>query len=62
MTGITMLMSIAAIRQQNLTSDSEIRTALMKKIKVYNYVPPAWKRRMQWQLWTNTGKQGAEKK
>ena len=41
MTGITMLdESIAAIRQQNLASDGEIRTALMKKIKVYNYVPP----------------------
>jgi len=39
-TGICMLEeSIAAVREQNLTSDSEIREALMKKIKIYNYVP-----------------------
>lgn len=41
MTGITMLNeSIAAIRDQNLSHEMEIRAALMKKIKIYNYVPP----------------------
>lgn len=40
MTGITMLdESIADVRSQNLRSESEIRDALMKKIRVYNYVP-----------------------
>ena len=40
MTGITMLdESIAAIREQNPGSDTAIREALMKKIKIYNYVP-----------------------
>ncbi|PKG31558.1 hypothetical protein, partial [Methanoregula sp.] len=41
MTGITMLdESIAAVREQNLGNDSAISEALMKKIRVYNYVPP----------------------
>lgn len=41
MTGITMLdESIAAVREQNPGSDTAIREALMKKIKIYNYVPP----------------------
>jgi len=41
MTGITMLdESIAAVREQNPISDTAIREALMKKIKIYNYVPP----------------------
>ncbi len=41
MTGITMLdESIADVKARNLTSDQEIRAALMKKIRVYNYVPP----------------------
>ena len=40
MTGITMLdESIAAVREQNFGSDTAIREALMKKIKIYNYVP-----------------------
>jgi hypothetical protein len=40
MTGITMLdESIAAVMEQNLKNDSEIREALMKKIRIYNYVP-----------------------
>lgn len=40
-TGITMLdESIAAVREQNPGSDTAIREALMKKIKIYNYVPP----------------------
>jgi hypothetical protein len=41
-TGITMLdESIAAVRVQNLTSDPAIREALLKKVKVYNYIPPS---------------------
>ena len=40
LTGITMLdESIAEIRAQNYSTEPEIVTALMKKIKVYNYVP-----------------------
>lgn len=40
MTGITMLdESIAEVKAQNYESDSEIRSALLKKIRVYNYVP-----------------------
>ncbi|MDD1693254.1 MAG: hypothetical protein LUQ71_00870 [Methanoregula sp.] len=40
MTGITMFdESIAAVMEQDLRSDSEIREALMKKIRIYNYVP-----------------------
>lgn len=40
MTGITMLdESIADMREQNPDNDSAIREALMKKIKIYNYVP-----------------------
>jgi hypothetical protein len=41
-TGITMLdESIVAVRTQGLTCDAAIREALMKRVKVYNYVPPA---------------------
>ncbi len=41
MTGITMLdESIADVKSRNLTGDAEVREALMKKIRVYNYVPP----------------------
>jgi hypothetical protein len=41
MTGITMLdESIAAVREQNPGNDSRISEALMKKIRVYNYIPP----------------------
>lgn len=40
MTGITMLdESIAEVKAQNLASQPEILAALMKKIKIYNYVP-----------------------
>jgi hypothetical protein len=40
MTGITMLdESIAEIRVQNYGSDPEIRAALLKKIRIYNYIP-----------------------
>ena len=42
MTGITMLdESISAVRAQGVTGDPAIREALMKRVKVYNYVPPA---------------------
>ncbi len=40
LTGITMLdESIAEVRAQNPGSETEILAALMKKIKIYNYVP-----------------------
>jgi len=39
-TGITMLDEcIAEIKTQNLKSESEIRVALLKRVKVYNYIP-----------------------
>lgn len=42
LTGITMIdESIAAVRELGLTSDPAIRQTLMKRVKVYNYVPPA---------------------
>ena len=40
MTGITMLdESIAEVKEQNPGSEPEIRVALMKKIRIYNYIP-----------------------
>ncbi len=40
MTGITMLdESIAAVQEQNPGNDAGIREALLKKIRIYNYVP-----------------------
>ena len=40
LTGITMLdESIAEVKSQNLDREPEILAALMKKIKIYNYVP-----------------------
>ncbi|MDD4136585.1 MAG: hypothetical protein PHT99_01645 [Methanoregula sp.] len=40
MTGIVMLdESIATVMDQGLNGDREIREALMKKVRVYNYVP-----------------------
>ena len=40
MTGITMLdESIAAVKEQNLRNELEIHAALMKKIRIYNYIP-----------------------
>ena len=40
MTGITMLdESIADVKEQNLGSDPAIHEALMKKVRIYNYVP-----------------------
>jgi len=39
-TGITMLDEcIAEIKTQDLKSESEIRVALLKRVKVYNYIP-----------------------
>ena len=39
-TGITMLdESIAAVKDLDLKNDSEIQETLMKKIRIYNYVP-----------------------
>ena len=39
-TGITMVdETIAAVMDQGLNSDREIREALMKKVRVYNYIP-----------------------
>jgi hypothetical protein len=40
LTGITMLdESITEVKVQNLANEPEIVAALMKKIKIYNYVP-----------------------
>jgi hypothetical protein len=40
MTGITRLDEcIAEVRAQNYGSETEIRAALLKKIRIYNYVP-----------------------
>jgi hypothetical protein len=40
LTGIIMLdESIAEVKAQDLKSEPEILAALMKKIKIYNYVP-----------------------
>lgn len=40
MTGITMLdESIEEVMSQDPGSDQEIRAALMKKIRIYNYIP-----------------------
>jgi hypothetical protein len=40
MTGITMLdESIADVMKQNLGHDAATREALMKKIRIYNYIP-----------------------
>jgi hypothetical protein len=40
MTGIVMLdESIADVRAQNPGSEPEIRAALLKKIRIYNYIP-----------------------
>ncbi|PKL63860.1 MAG: hypothetical protein CVV32_11630 [Methanomicrobiales archaeon HGW-Methanomicrobiales-3] len=41
MTGITMLdETIADVKKQNPGNDSAVSEALMKKIRVYNYIPP----------------------
>ncbi len=40
-TGITMLdESIAAVKELGLANEPAVSEALMKKIRVYNYVPP----------------------
>jgi hypothetical protein len=39
-TGITMLDEcIADVKAQNLQSDADIQGILLKKVKVYNYIP-----------------------
>jgi hypothetical protein len=39
-TGIIMLdESIAEVKTQDLTSEPEIRAALLKRVEVYNYIP-----------------------
>lgn len=41
-TGITMLDEIIEeVKEMNLSSDQLIRQALLKKVKVYNYIPKA---------------------
>lgn len=40
-TGICMLDEcIAEVKTQDLRSEPEIRAAVLKRIKVYNYIPP----------------------
>jgi hypothetical protein len=40
-TGICMFDEcIAEVKTQDLTSEPEIRAAVLKRIKVYNYIPP----------------------
>jgi len=40
-TGICMLDEcIAEVKTQDLMSEQEIRAALLKRVKVYNYIPP----------------------
>ena len=41
-TGICMLDEcIAEVKLQQLSGETEIREALLKRVKVYNYVPPS---------------------
>ena len=41
MTGITMPdESIATVQELNLSGETAIREALMKKVRIYNYIPP----------------------
>ncbi|GAB6284438.1 MAG: hypothetical protein STSR0009_06380 [Methanoregula sp.] len=40
-TGLCMLDEcIAEVKQQDLQNEAEIRAVLMKRVKVYNYIPP----------------------
>ena len=40
-TGITLLDEcIAHVKMQDLKSEPEIKAALIKRVKVYNYIPP----------------------
>jgi hypothetical protein len=40
-TGFTMLDdSIEEVKELGLTDEREVRVALMKKVKIYNYIPP----------------------
>ncbi len=57
MTGITMLdESIAEVKEQNPGNDPAIREALMKKIRIYNYVPPGVEEAYARPSWKNTKK------
>ena len=48
-TGICMLDEcIAKIKTLDLKSDTEIRAALLKRIKVYNYIPPNVESEYSW--------------
>ena len=41
-TGIVMLdESIAGVREMKISSDQQIKDILLKKVKVYNYIPKA---------------------
>ncbi|WAC05282.1 MAG: hypothetical protein OS112_01250 [Methanoregula sp.] len=41
MTGLTMLDEcIAEVKTQRLQNEAEIRSALLKRVKVFNYIPP----------------------
>jgi hypothetical protein len=41
LTGITMLdESIDEVKELGLMDDREVREALMKRVKIYNYIPP----------------------
>lgn len=40
-TGITMLdESICEVKELEFTDEREIREAVMKRVKIYNYIPP----------------------
>jgi hypothetical protein len=40
-TGITMLdESISGVKELGLTDEHDVREALMKQVKIYNYIPP----------------------
>jgi len=55
-TGITMLDdSIAYVKAQVPTSDSAIREALLKRVKVYNYIPRVSRPITLMLLWRSTG-------
>ena len=40
-TGITMLdESVAEVKELGLADEREIREAMMKRVRIYNYIPP----------------------
>jgi surface antigen len=62
MTGITMLDEcIAEVRAQNYGSETEIRAALLKKIRIYNYVPKGVEEEYAWALMEEYKKSIAKK-